>query len=484
MAILWPWLDLWFWVAFVLINLVFAFIILFIDQKEPSVTSMWLLVLLFMPVVGFVIYLFFGRTLSREKMFHLKAERDEQLKRRTDTQVQTLQGGQVPTEDEGRKRFMDMAHMLLLLDRSVITNNNEIKVYASGNEKFDDLVEEIERAEEHIHIEYYIFRDDELGHRVVSALAKKAKEGVEVRVLYDGAGCKGLPKDYFKEIEDAGGRTSGFFQTGGQTITRLNFRNHRKIAVLDGTTAFVGGYNIGDEYLGKGPLGDWRDAAVRIRGEAAKGAQLRFFLDWNHETKELEEFDMKYFPETEPSDGIPVQIVSSGPDSHWGHIKYAYIKMINLAKDFVYIQTPYFIPDKAILDALQMAALSGVDVRIMIPCKPDHPFIYWAGLWHIGQLLDSGVRAFTFDDGFIHAKTIVVDGLAGSIGSANWDNRSFHLNFETNAFMYDREVGMKMKELFEKDLERCSEITPEVYAQRSRTVKVKEAIFRLGSGIA
>ena len=261
----------------------------------------------------------------------------------------------------------------------------------------------------------------------------------------------------------------------------MNYRNHRKIAVIDGTTGFIGGYNIGEEYLGKGPLGYWRDAAIKIQGTGVISLQLRFFMDWNYAARDHLAYDLIYFPETKGPGNCPLQTVSSGPDARWSQIKEGYLKMILTATESVYIQTPYFIPDDSISDALRIASLSGVDVRIMIPCKPDHPFVYWATLSFIGDLLDSGVRAFTYDNGFIHAKTIVVDGIAASVGSANFDIRSFRLNFEANAFFYDPEYGGQMKRAFLDDLPKCTEITLENYMHRSRWIKAKESVSRLFS---
>ncbi|HZD43237.1 MAG TPA: cardiolipin synthase, partial [Methanomicrobiales archaeon] len=310
-------------------------------------------------------------------------------------------------------------------------------------------------------------------------LAEKAKEGVEVRLLFDAVGTRAGKgsKKAFHALTDAGGQIGVFFPS----YYRLNYRNHRKIAVIDGKTGFIGGFNIGDEYLGKGPLGYWRDTAIRITGRAVSLLQLRFFLDWNYTTHENLELKPVYFAGPGMPGNVPLQIVAGGPDTRWSPIKEGYIKLINSARESVYIQTPYFVPDDSISDALRLAALSGVDVRVMIPCKPDHPFVYWASLSFVGDLLDAGVRAYTYDNGFIHAKTIVVDGRAGSVGSANWDVRSFRLNFEANAFLYDSTVGSELKRRFEQDLAVCTEITPERYADRSRSVRFKEGISRLFS---
>ncbi len=483
MAIIWSWFDLYFWIAFMLINIVFAIIIIYYERKHPYITLAWLAVLLLVPVLGFFIYLFFGRTLHREKMFLLKAEQDELLQNEISDQLELIHEREMDPEDQELSKFLSMARMLIINGNALVTTNNHARLFSDGEEKFDALLEDIEGAKHHINIEYYIFREDELGKKVVSALAAKAKEGVEVRVLKDGAGCSSLPKDFFKEITDAGGQVVGFYEQKLRKYFRLNFRNHRKIAVMDGRVGYVGGFNVGDEYLGKGPLGEWRDSAMRIEGDAVHMLQLRFFLDWDYEAKESHGFSKEHYPDTAAADGVKIQIVSSGPDSVEEKIKYAYIKMINSARKSIWIQTPYFVPDDSIVDALRIAALSGVDVRIMFPCKPDHAGIYWASHSFIGELLGSGVRAFMYDDGFIHAKTVVVDGLVSSVGSANWDNRSFRLNFETNGFVYDSGFGKEMIAAYEHDLERCTELTQDLYDQRSKGIKIKESIFRLASPV-
>ncbi len=472
---------MYFWVAFLLVNIVFAIIVIYYERKHPYITLAWLAILLLAPVLGFVAYLFFGRTLSREQMFQKKAMNDNEIQKKVNDQLKLVHELTIDPEDKELARYLDMVRMLLINGNALVTKNNRVRLFSDGREKFDALLEDIMGAKHHINIEYYIFRDDELGKGVVSALAAKAKEGVMVRVLKDGAGCKSLPKDFFKEITDAGGQVVGFFEQWLRVYFRLNFRNHRKIAVIDGKIGYVGGFNIGDEYLGKGPLGDWRDSAIRVEGDAVHMLHLRFFLDWNYETGENIDFDEAYYPKIEPIDGVKMQIVSSGPDSTEEKIKYSFVKMVHSARESVWIQTPYFVPDDAILDALRIAALSGVDVRIMFPCKPDHMGIYWASYSMIGQLLGSGVKAFTYDNGFIHAKTIVVDGKVSSVGSANWDNRSFRLNFETNGILYDKEFATKMRKAFEADLARCTELTQDLYDNRSKGTKIKESVFRLAA---
>ncbi|QSZ66371.1 cardiolipin synthase [Methanofollis aquaemaris] len=460
-------------------NVLFAIAVVFFERKNPTAALAWLMVLFLLPPIGFALYLIFGQNFTRQKMFALKKEADQYLKDLFEEQHQDLVDRGFRFANPAAEQYRDTILALLTNNQALVTEKNKVEVYTDGKEKFDALFEAIGAARHHVHLEYFIVNNDELGRSVVHALAEKAKEGVEVRLLFDALGTRagGGSKEAFRELTDAGGEIGVFFPS----LYRVNYRNHRKIAVIDGTVGFIGGFNIGDEYLGKGPLGYWRDTAVRITGRAVNMLQLRFFLDWNHATGEYRGSDPVYFPDPDVAGTVPVQIVSGGPDTRWSPIKEGYIKLINSARSSVYIQSPYFIPDESVTDALRLAALSGVDVRVMIPCKPDHPFVYWASLSFVADLLDAGVRAYTYDNGFIHAKTIVVDGTAGSVGSANWDVRSFKLNFEANAFFYDANVGGEMKKRFVRDLEVCTEITPERYAARSRWVRMKESVSRLFS---
>ena len=461
------------------INVVFAVIIVFYERRNPIAAVAWLMALFLIPPIGFVLYLFFGQNYTRRRICAMMEGRDllrDLLLAQERTFSDPRHRFTRPEADEFRETIL----LLLRNDRACLTEKNHLDLYTRGEDMFEALFAAIRGARHHIHLEYFIVNNDDLGRSVIRALAEKAREGVEVRLLIDAMGVRagGGSRAAFSELTEAGGKIGVFLPA----IYRFNYRNHRKIVVVDGTLGFIGGFNIGDEYLGRGPLGTWRDAAVRIVGDAVRMLQYRFLLDWNYTTGERLEPGPLYFPDPGSSTGTtPVQIVSGCPGTRWNPIKEGYIKLINSARESVYIQTPYFIPDESVMDALRLAALSGVDVRIMIPCKPDHPFVYWATLSFIGDLLDSGVRAYTYDDGFLHAKTIVVDRKAGSIGSANWDIRSFQLNFEANAFFYDARIGAEFARRFEEDLVISTEITPERYRARCIRVRMKESISRLFS---
>ncbi|HIZ80228.1 MAG TPA: cardiolipin synthase, partial [Candidatus Lachnoclostridium stercorigallinarum] len=360
-------------------------------------------------------------------------------------------------------------------------------------EKFEDLRRELRRAKRFIHIQYYIIKNDELFDSFIPILLEKVKEGVEVRILYDGMGGRFMPKRKWQELEAAGVKVGAFFPaTLGRINLRVNYRNHRKIVVIDGEIGYVGGFNIGKEYIGKDPkFGYWRDTHLKLYGDAVISLQVRFAQDWNYACREnlfrhAEYFDIPRSTDEERKKlmegrNLPlgIQIISSGPDATDRQIRNNYLELFHKAKDHIYIQTPYFVPDDAVLSALEVAAKSGVDVRLMIPCKPDHPFVYWATYSYVGDLLDAGARCYTYENGFLHAKGVMTDGRVSSYGTANMDIRSFELNFEVNAVIYDEETTRKLEEIFLEDLKKCREITAEIYRQRSLMIRIKEQCSRL-----
>jgi cardiolipin synthase len=458
--------------------------IVFFQRRDPANALSWLLVLIFLPYIGFVLYLIFGLHYYKRKQFDVKASADrEMLMGFVAKQKLLITEGRDRLTEQRLEGVLELANMLLNDNYAVITDGNEVRAFTDGKEKFGALLEAIRGAKDHIHMEYYIIRDDELGNQIVAALTEKAREGVEVRLLYDGLGNKIRTKGY-RDLRAAGGKVSEFYRVLVPYLTvRINYRDHRKIAVIDGKVAFLGGFNIGDEYIGKGPLGHWRDTAVELKGEGARCLQLRFLLDWNFATKEnLLLSDARYFPAVPgKAEGPLVQIVSGGPDALQNPIKEEYLKLTSIARKHIYIQTPYFIPDVSVMDALRVAALSGVDVRIMYPSRPNHLFVNWASMSYLGELVEAGVRVYQYKNGFIHAKTATVDGMVSSVGTANWDMRSFKLNFETNAVIYGEEFAEEQKRAFLKDTENSSELTLAEYKGRSIAVRIKECVSRLFS---
>ncbi|MDD1743282.1 MAG: cardiolipin synthase [Methanomassiliicoccales archaeon] len=466
--------------------------IVFVRPRRVQSIYLWIAAFLLLPILFVVVfYLFFGRDYRRAKLFKSKGAAD---KLGTDYLRKVREELFVCSDEhEVLCRHASIAKLLLDSNQALVTVNNRVDYFNQGDRLFESVFNEIKNAKRYIHMEYYLFRDDELGRRLVRELASKAKQGVEVKLLYDAFGGHSLPRGFFKEITESGGKTAVFFPSLLRRFnTRINNRNHRKLLAIDGETCFCGGFNIGMEYLGKGPLGDWRDAAVLVKGAGCIGMEYRFIQDWNfaaEDSLQIEDYCLQMSPEYLSGKDGPghsaVQVVSSGPDTEFGPIEQEYLKMISGAKRSVRIQTPYFVPDEPVLSALRVAALSGVDVQIMIPFRPDHPFVYWATLYYVGTLLKSGVKVYQFSPGFVHAKTLVIDGEVASVGSANFDVRSFELNFETNAVIYDEALASEMMRAFQEDVQsHCLELTPDHYAKRSDWTKFMESISRLYTPIA
>ena len=464
-----------------ILNILFSFSLIFIERRDPTTTWAWLLIMIVLPGIGFIIYLMFGQNLSRQKMFKEKTI-DDAKKRKI---LNDMYESNISSHDGGEK-FFDLRKMNFNNSGAKYRINNDIDVYVNGEDKFKQLLQDIRNAKRYIHVEYYIFKKDILGKAIIDELTKKAEEGLEVRLLVDAMGSRKLTKKVLKKYIAAGGKFSLFFPGILPHLnTRINYRNHRKIVVIDGKYGYVGGFNVGKEYINKDKdVGFWRDTHIRIKGESVDDLNARFLMDWCYASGEKIENYKYYMIKDKGKEGdIGIQIVTSGPDHKEQYIRNAYIKLINNAKKNVYLETPYFVPDAPVLEALKISALSGIDVRIIIPGKPDHFFMKWAASSYIGELLEAGVKVYTYNNGFIHAKTIVADSLVMSIGTANMDIRSFKLNFEVNAFIYDDRIAKNGEDQFRKDMSNSDEITKEIYNSRSLTLKIKESVIRLLSPI-
>lgn len=440
----------------------------------------------FLPFVGFFLYLLLGRQLRKKHLFRWDGRKDIGIEQLISYQIEAIENNELELRVEHIKSYNHLIYMNLKTNNAVLTQDNDVKIFVDGSDKFEALINDISHAKNHIHIQYYIFKLDNLGQRIVNALIKKAKQGVKVRVLFDEMGSRGVRKRHFKELIEAGGEVEVFFPSILPLINpRLNFRNHRKISIIDGRIGYIGGFNVGDEYLSLSDrFGYWRDTHLRIEGSAVHPLQTRFILDWNQASAKNDIcYAERYFPIIPQKGTAALQIISSGPDTEWEVIKNNYLHLITNAKKYVYIQSPYFIPDESFFDAIRIAALSGIDVRIMIPNKPDHLFVYWATYSYVGPLVEAGAKVYHYEKGFIHAKMIVVDDEIASVGTANIDVRSFSLNFEVNALLYDRLLAHRLAEIFESDILDCSELTFELYKNRSNFIKFKESISRLLSPI-
>lgn len=464
------------------INMLLAVVIVFFQRKDPQSIWTWLLILYFIPVIGFILYLLIGVDMHKQKMFKLKGIEDrlnDIIRLQEDSLINKELEKQAPEITE----YSDLVLYNLEAGASVLSDDNDVTIFTDGNEKFNALIEDIEQAQEFIHIQYYIIKNDVLFNRIKDALVEKVKQGVEVRILFDSMGCRSVSKKYWKELQQQGIQTAEFFPAILRHLQlRINYRNHRKIVVIDNKVAYVGGFNIGKEYIGLDPkFGYWRDTHMRIEGTALLALEIRFLLDWNYASKQNLFTNAKYIETSAKSykSGCEMQIISSGPDSRMKIIRDNYVRLIGKAKKSIYIQTPYFIPDDAMLTSLTLAVYSGIEVNIMIPCMPDHPFVYWATYSYIGDLVMAGAKCYTYNNGFLHAKGIIVDDKVFCYGTANMDIRSFALNFEVNAVVYSEKRATEMRKIFEKDLEHCTQITKDRYASRSLLIRVKEQVSRL-----
>ena len=472
--------------AILVLNIFLAIALIFLERRDATSTWAWLMVLFFIPLFGFFIYLMLGRRFRDKHLFRWEGRSKIGIDQLIEYQIEAIEDNTLEFRIPETEKHKDMINLHLRNNDAVLTQDNDVEVFNDGAAKFESLIRDLEQAKDHIHFQYYIIRLDNLGKRLLEVLIHKAKQGVHVRLLYDDMGSRGVHKRHFRELIRHGGQVEAFFPSIFPLINpRLNYRNHRKIVVIDGRIGYLGGFNVGDEYLGlKKKFGYWRDTHLRIEGSALHPIQTRFILDWNQASANQDiEYNDIFFPIIPQKGTVSMQIVSSGPDSEWEQIKDGYLKMIFRAKKYIYIQTPYFIPDISFLDALRIACLSGIDVRIMIPNKPDHIFVYWATYANVGFLLKAGARIYIYENGFLHAKQIVIDDEVSTVGTANIDVRSFKLNFEVNAFIYDSDKSHELAELFEQDMLLSTELTTEIYNTRSTMIRLKESIANLISPI-
>lgn len=480
-------LSLLFQITF-FVNIIFAAIIVFLERKNPAVTWAWLMVVLIFPYIGFIVYLILGMEPKKHKTFFEKSQEDEIILKNyalldinKDTLIKkqrSLMNKKNVMDITGTAHLNDLVYLNLMSGNALYTCNNSIDIFHEGNSKFEAMLKDIKNAKSFIHLQYYIVRNSDISKRLIEALSEKALEGVEVKLLIDGMGSLATPKKLYEPLIEAGGKLGIFLPP---YFVRINYRNHRKICVIDGLYGYVGGLNIGDEYLGKSKrFGNWRDCHIRIEGDGVHSLETRFIMDWNYYAPHAKvEVKSIYFPSVKRPKDVSMQIVSSGPDTKWPAIHDSFIKMISEANKSIYIQTPYFVPDDTILESLRIAALSGIDIRIMIPAHPDHPFVYWAALSYLGELLDAGVKCYQYENGFVHSKLVMIDSLIASVGTANLDIRSFKLNFEITAFIYDSDKTKALEKQFLEDMNHCTQIDSEYYKNRSTMTKIKEAVSRL-----
>lgn len=456
-------------VAYTVIAIV-AMITVLLEHRQPAKTIAWVLVLSFLPLVGIVLYFFFGRRTRKNR--HIWEKSLNQLTKRSMIEFAEQKQLELPEEHK------ELIQLFVNQNFALPFKNNETDVYVSGYEFFPALLAEISKATHHIHIVSYIIDDDPLGRLLRDALIDKARKGIEVRLLFDDVGSWKTPNRFFEQMREEGIEVHPFMPVRFPAFTgKVNYRNHRKIIVIDGKVGFIGGMNLAQRYV-KGHKGTmWRDTHVKISGAAVYGLQRAFLVDWFHADRTLIT-DRKYYPDTTiaPNNSL-IQIVTSSPTNVWEELEQGYIKILLSAKRYVYMETPYFLPTEPIFFAMRTAALSGVDVRLMVSLKTDSKLVQMASRSYLTQTIQAGVKVICYEEGFNHTKLLVADDNVATIGSANIDFRSFENNFEANAFFYDKSMAQRTKDIFLTDETKC------VPLEKIKEINHKSFIYRLWESV-
>ena len=481
------WLN-WSWPLLLFYAFYFAMALYVCSQlvyhkQDPVKTLSWTIVLLFLPFVGLFIYLYFGQNYRKNKIYNRKGLRDERIKKvisaRQIAHFEALQGS-LPKEIARQLRLIKLN---LNNNKSILTTYNAITIYFSGKDALNAMIESVKSAQHHIHLQSYIIENDAIGSLWRDVLIHKAKQGINVRVIYDDVGSWRLPRHYIKRLMEAGVEIEPFAAVRYPWLTsKINYRNHRKILVVDGKVGYMGGVNIADRYYSGGDYTIWRDTHIKIEGEAVPDLQSGFLLDWYFVTeKTISDRKLYYSTPLLPTQICFTQIITSGPDSDFANIMQSYFTAITQAKKHLYIITPYFTPNETILNAIKVASLSGVDVRIMLPEKSDSTIVHLSSRSYFTELMEAQVKIYLFQKGFNHSKVISIDGNFCIIGSANMDNRSFEHNFEISAITYNPDVTRQIEEQFLADLKDCKLLQLKRWEKRAHKEKISEAFARLFS---
>lgn len=448
-----------------------------LDNRQPAKTMAWALVIWFVPVVGIVFYLFFGVNTRKERLISQRSL--DMLSKRSMLEFVEQRDLHLPEE------YKPIIDLFVSENFSLPFKDSEVKIHTDGYSFFHALLKEIASAKDHIHLDMYIFEDDALGNMVRDALVAKAREGVEVRLIYDDVGCWNVSNRFFERMREEGIEVAPFLPVRFPSFTsKVNYRNHRKMIVIDGRTGFIGGMNIALRYVKGTKSQPWRDTMLQITGSGVYSLQRAFLVDWYFVDRNLIS-NRKYYPhpseESSHNESL-LQIVTSGPDTPYPEIMQGYVRMILAAKKYIYIETPYFLPTDPVLFALKTAAAGGVDVRILVPLRSDTKFVEWAGRSYLREMVKAGVSVSYYKAGFLHSKMIVCDDAICSCGSTNVDFRSFENNFESNAFIYDSKVAIAMRNMFLEDTSQSLLFTDMPHRVKPNILKrLVESLVRLMS---
>lgn len=457
------------------------------DTQSTTKTLAYLLLVIFLPFVGMILYFSIGINYRKRKMYSKKIFNDAEVEKTMQQRIAQVSENIFSSGSHSVKNFHKLANLILSQTSSPITAGNDVTLLLNGENKFPKVLQAIKNAKNHIHIEYYIYEADTIGCNIIDLLIEKAKEGVSVRFIYDDFGSREIRKKQVPRLKAAGVAVFPFYKIKLIALAnRLNYRNHRKIIVIDGILGFVGGINVSDKYINTETKNElfWRDTHLRIQGPAVATLQYIFLGDWNYCAGEELVPDKRYFPEREKyqtdSNKI-VQIAASGPDSDTPLIQQTLLQAISMAKEEILLTTPYFIPGEGILENLVIAAASGTKVKLLVPGISDSVLVNYAARSNYGRLLDAAAKIYRYEKGFVHAKTLVVDKQLAIVGTANMDIRSFDLNFEVNAIVYNEAIAQELGEAFYKDLEDSTIIDVETWNRRSKFTQLLEKLAGLFS---
>jgi len=472
------------WTIFIVINYlvaISAIVFILLKNRNPTKTVSYILVLALFPFLGIFVYYLFGQEYRKTKLFNRKDISNHKIIKNVGDKLR-LNGNDLKVVGEKLDDKIKLVKLLKISDRSPLTNNNLVEILRNGEVKFKQVFEDLKKARNHIHVEYYVLEDQRIGTEFLDILCDKAKEGLEVKLIYDDVGSK-ISSKMKRKLDDCGIVHKPFMKVIFSSLTgKSNYRNHRKIIVIDGEIGYVGGVNISDAYVNFEENNNsryWRDTHLKIVGNAVKVLQFHFLTTWDFVSDEEIEIKERYFPELEEKGDVSVQIAASGPDTDWANIMEALLTAINNAEDYVYITTPYFIPNEQIVSAMQIASKIGVDVRLIVPKESDSWIAEHATNSYFEPLLRAGIKVYLYSRGFIHAKTMVVDDIFATVGTCNLDNRSFNINFEINALMYNKEKALELKALFMDDLDDCELLDKDRWEERSTWCKLQESVARL-----
>lgn len=438
------------WIFLLLYSIIalVAIIIVIMDNRQPAKTLAWVLVLSFMPIVGIILYFFFGQNIRKERIVSQKSL--DELTKRAMLEFVEQRNLQIPPA------YKNIINLFINQDWALPFKDNEAEIYTSGYEFFPALLAEIGRAKHHIHIDTFIIEDDALGRLIADALIDKAHEGVQVRLIYDDVGCWNVQNSFFERMREEGIEVHPFMPVKFPAFTsKANYRNHRKVCVIDGTVGFIGGMNLALRYVKGTGTQAWRDTHMKLRGTAVYGLQRAFLMDWYFVDRTLITSRDYYPPHQVVANECLAQVVTSNPTDAWPFIEQGYLGLLTNARRYIYMETPYFLPTEPILFAMRMAALSGVDVRLMIPYRNDSKLVAWASISYVQQIVNAGVKVELYKDGFNHSKLLICDDEVCTCGSANLDFRSFEHDFESNVFFYDKSMTLRLKQVFETDERHC-----------------------------